>query len=90
MNVTDAFLFAALAHRKQVDLQGQPYILHLMTVVLACDEPDRVVAALHDVVEDRHATLEELRALGVSDEDLVVLDALSRRPTENYRDYILR
>ena len=49
MNVTDV-LFAALAHRKQVDLQGQPYILHLMTVVLACDEPDRVVAALHDVV----------------------------------------
>jgi (p)ppGpp synthase/HD superfamily hydrolase len=90
MNVTDAFLFAALAHRKQVDLQGQPYIIHLMAVVLACNEADRVAAALHDVVEDGHATLEELRARGVRDADLAVLDALSRRPGESYRDYILR
>lgn len=90
MNLEDAFLFAAQAHRGQVDKQGQPYILHLMTVVLACDEADRVVAALHDVVEDRHATLEELRARGVSEGDLIVLDALSRRPKESYRDYILR
>ena len=90
MNLEDAMVFAIQAHRGQVDKQGQPYLLHLMTVVLACDEADRVVAALHDVVEDGHATLDELRSRGVSEEDLVVLDALSRRPSESYRAYVLR
>lgn len=88
MNLTDAIIFAAQAHREQVDKQDQPYVIHLMTVVLASDERDRVVAALHDVVEDGHATFDDLRSLDA--DDLAALQALTRRPNETYRDYITR
>jgi (p)ppGpp synthase/HD superfamily hydrolase len=50
----------------------------------------RIVAVLHDVVEDTNLTLETLEDNGFGPPILDALDALSRRPGEAYEDYIQR
>ena len=51
--LNDAIVIAIKAHADQTDKAGQPYILHPLRVMLAqrTDEA-RIVAVLHDVVED--------------------------------------
>lgn len=92
MNLTDAILIATRAHRTMVDRAGKPYILHPLRVMLRMDtETERIVAVLHDVVEDTWVTLDYLRhERGFSDEVIEALDALTRREGEPYFDYILR
>jgi (p)ppGpp synthase/HD superfamily hydrolase len=53
-------------------------------------EPARVVATLHDVVEDSDVTLDDLRRAGFADEVLVAVDALTRRKGESYTRYVRR
>jgi guanosine-3',5'-bis(diphosphate) 3'-pyrophosphohydrolase len=48
-----AICIAASAHAGQVDKAGAPYILHVLRVMLAMSsEEERIVAVLHDVLED--------------------------------------
>lgn len=48
-----AIAIAVTAHAGQTDKAGQPYILHPLRVMLAMRNADeRIVAVLHDVVED--------------------------------------
>lgn len=71
-----AIAIAAEAHTGQVDKAGAPYILHPLRVMLAMRTTDeRIVAVLHDVVEDCPAwTLERLQAEGFSER---VVDAVA-------------
>src|SRR5438270_278019 len=49
----DAIALAVEAHRGQTDKIGQPYVLHVLRVMFRCEtEIERIVAVLHDVVED--------------------------------------
>ena len=45
---------------------------------------------LHDVIEKTTIDLEYLRSVGFSDRIVLGIDALSRRPQENYDKYIDR
>ena len=48
-----AIAIAAEAHAGATDKAGAPYILHPLRVMLKVKSPDaRIVAVLHDVVED--------------------------------------
>jgi hypothetical protein len=48
-----AIAYATRAHAGQVDGAGEPYILHPLRVMGAVDTiEDKVVAVLHDVIED--------------------------------------
>ena len=48
-----AIQIAAEAHAGQVDKGGAPYILHPLRVMLTmATEEERIVAVLHDAVED--------------------------------------
>jgi len=86
-----AIALAAEAHAGQVDKAGAPYILHPLRLLLAVDAPtDRIVAVLHDVVEDTPWTLEVLRKEGFSEEVVAALDALTKRPGEAYDAFIGR
>ena len=50
------------AHWGQTDKAGAPYKLHLTRVALHCQtEDEKIVALLHDVVEDTSMTLEEIK-----------------------------
>lgn len=88
--LSEAIQIAVSAHDGQLDKGGQPYILHAIRVMMAMtSNTDRIVAVLHDVVEDsRDWQLQDLLAFGP---DIVAaLDALTRREGEGYDDYINR
>ena len=79
-----AVAIATQAHAGQVDKAGEPYIEHPLRVMRAmATEPERIVAVLHDVVEDTPVTLEQLRADGFSDDVLAAVEALTKRPGES-------
>lgn len=87
----DAIILATRAHRGALDKGGQPYILHPLRVMLGVDEPEqKQIAVLHDVVEDSHLTIAVLRLLGFSERVIAGVDAMTRRKTETYRQYIDR
>jgi len=59
LSLTRAVILAAEAHDGQVDKAGAPYILHPLRVMLQMDtDEERVVAALHDVLEDSHKPID--------------------------------
>lgn len=86
-----AIRIAAEVHEGQLDKAGQPYILHVLRVMFACQSPDAQVAgALHDVVEDSNWTLDDLRREGFSATVVDIVDALTRREGEDYFDFARR
>ncbi|MBN1610399.1 MAG: HD domain-containing protein [Polyangiaceae bacterium] len=86
-----AVAIAAEAHRGQFDRAGDPYIYHPLRVMLAASsEDERMVAVLHDVIEDTDWSPEALAAEGFSPTVLAALDGLSRRPNETYEDFVAR
>lgn len=91
--LTDAIELAAQIHDGQTDKGGEPYILHPLRVMLRmATDQERIVAMLHDVIEDSEGrvTLERLTSMGFSREITEALDALTKRPGEAYGDYIDR
>jgi len=92
MNLDLAIKLATEAHAGQLDKRGVPYILHPLRVMLAMKtEDERIVAALHDVVEAKAISCDDLYwVYGFSPDVVVAIDAVSRRPLETYFDYIRR
>lgn len=87
----EAIALAAQAHRGQVDKAGQPYVLHLLRVMFRVEtEQERIVAVLHDLVEDTSYTFDDLRALGYPAEIVEALDRVTRRPEESYEQFVER
>ncbi|MFO1225299.1 HD domain-containing protein [Roseateles sp.] len=79
-----AIAIAASAHAGQRDKAGQPYILHPLRVMLAFQsDEDRIVAVLHDVVEDTVITLADLQAEGFSPAVVAAVEALTKRKGES-------
>ena len=75
MNLQRAIEIAVEAHRTQFDKAGAPYILHPLRVMFSVEtEEERIVAVLHDVVEDGPGwTFERLEDEGFA---ASVIDAL--------------
>ena len=79
------------AHAGQTDKGGLPYVFHPFHVAEQMDdEISTTVALLHDIVEDTPMTLDELRAEGYPPEVVEAINALSRRESERYMDYVDR
>ena len=86
-----AIAIAAEAHAGQVDKGGAPYILHPLRVMLSVSQPqERIVAVLHDVVEDSDWTFEALREAGFSAAVVAALKALTKIEGETYEAFIQR
>ncbi|WP_121219805.1 HD domain-containing protein [Oceanibaculum indicum] len=87
-----AIIIAASVHENQVDKAGAPYILHPLRVMLAMQaEKDRIVAVLHDTVEDGPPdTMEVVKRWFPDAEIVLAVEALTRRPGEAYTDFIAR
>lgn len=49
---------------------------------------EKIVAVLHDVIEDSEVTLEELRGLGFSEEILTAIQLLTRSTEDSYEEFI--
>lgn len=83
-----AIIMATKAHKGQLDKADKPYILHplyLMTKVLSirC----KIIAVLHDVLEDTDLCEEDLMDAGFPDEIISSIKLLTRGK-ESYKDYI--
>ena len=82
---------AEKAHAGQVDKGGHPYILHPIRVMERCEtEETKIIAILHDVMEDTDYTLEDLRKEGFANEILEALICLTHLEREGYMEYIER
>jgi len=78
-----AIRIAVEAHAGQKDRNGQPYILHPLRVMAQVLTPDeKIVAILHDVIEDTPWTLDQLKARGFPARILQALDCVTKREGE--------
>ena len=87
-----AIEIASHGHIRQRDKGGKPYILHPLAVMLSMPEEDiegRIVAVLHDVVEDTNVTLDELYTI-FPPSIVEAIDAISKRDTEVNKEYWAR
>jgi (p)ppGpp synthase/HD superfamily hydrolase len=88
-----AIAIAVEAHRGKQDRAGQPYILHPLRVMFNVGtEEERIVAVLHDVVEDHGEVwpMERLRQSGFPEHILDALDCVTRRTGEDYEQFVER
>jgi (p)ppGpp synthase/HD superfamily hydrolase len=82
---------ACRAHRGQryPSPEGEPYLLHLLRVMLAVDGfRVQAAAVLHDVLEDTDVTVEELGAAGLPIDVVDAVVALTHRPGQSYQRYV--
>ncbi len=79
-----AIEIAAAAHAGQTDKGGEPYILHPLRVMFRMHSvEEKIVAVLHDVVEDSNWSFEALRREGFSSAVTEALEALTKLPGED-------
>ena len=77
------------AHQYQVDKSGLPYVFHPFHIAEQMqDEATTIVALLHDIVEDTDYTLEDIRAMGFSDEVCAAIDLMTHRDGVPYMEYV--
>ena len=93
MDILRAYKIACQLHAGQTDKAGRPYIEHLTRVLLRVqmdggDRFQQIAALLHDSIEDEKTTADELRALGVPSEAVVLVQALTKREEQSYEDYL--
>jgi (p)ppGpp synthase/HD superfamily hydrolase len=86
-----ALQLATLKHAGQTDKAGLPYILHPVYVSLCVEtEDEKIVALLHDILEDTDTTEQELLDIGISTAQLDAIKLLTKPPKESYMQYIAR
>lgn len=78
--------------KNKVDLAGKPYIYHLIRVAEFFKEDNLLssTALLHDILEDTEITEDELEELGYDNFVVDTVNILTKRPHEDYNDYIDR
>ena len=88
--IDDAVDLATRTFFGKRDMDGNPEILHALTVGMAGKTKyEKIVGFLHDVVEDSDTTLDNLRTYGYSDEVIDALALLTHdKKAISYNDYI--
>ena len=88
--LTQAIHLATSYHEGQVDKAGKPYIEHPLRVMNAVEgETEKIVAVLHDTLEDTDITLGEIESDFGAEVAAAIL-ALTRNKDEDYFDFICR
>lgn len=76
---------------KKTDKGGTPYILHCLHVMYKMDEADdelRMIAVMHDLIEDTKYELDDLRDLGFSDRVIAGVGIMTHLKGVSYDAYI--
>lgn len=90
-SLEDAIRLAVAAHAGQKDKEGQPYVAHPLRLMENVRDPDaKIVAVLHDVVEDTNTTEADLRGVGFSANVLAAVRCVTHDKQEPYADYVVR
>lgn len=88
-----AVWIAQEAHKGQTDKGGNPYIEHPLYVASQVDTTElKIVAVLHDTLEDSDVTAEDLRREGFPEHVVEAITVLTHEDgnEEAYLDYIRR
>jgi (p)ppGpp synthase/HD superfamily hydrolase len=79
------------AHDGQIDKAGKPYISHPLTVMAQMDTIEsKIVAVLHDAIEDSDLTIADLVNQGFPEFITEAIAAITKFDGELYENYILR
>lgn len=79
------------AHKGQVDKAGEDYILHPLRVSSMCETTEeKVVAVLHDTIEDTFVTRQYLEDKGFSALIIDAVESVTRQSNEHYSSFIKR
>lgn len=95
IDVSLAEKIATEAHNGQIRTRGadkgKPYIIHPKRIAEKFKTPlMKSAAMLHDTIEDTDMTFDKLSELGVSEKVLDVVEFVTKKPNENYLDFIIR
>ena len=92
MNLERAIQIAVEAHAGAKDRGGKAYILHPISVMMRCEtDEEKIVAILHDVVEDTDWTFDALRQEGFSETIIEALKTVTKQSEdEDYDEFIQR
>ena len=83
-----AIKIAAEQHYGQLDKSGQPYIIHPISVMMKMDTiEEKIVAILHDVVEDTAISIRHLIDMGFSNIVVDAINSISKREFEKSESY---
>lgn len=85
-----AISFATEKHDNQHDKSGEPYILHVINVMMltkSSDEAVRAAAILHDTVEDTDASWQDLEDIGMTEEVVEIVRAVTKQRGQTYAQY---
>lgn len=86
-----AALLCVNAHQGQRDKVGQPYFQHPMRVAMACNtSQEKIVALLHDVLEDTSTTPEDLLNMGFPEEIVDAVLSVTKIAGEPYVEFVAR
>jgi len=89
MKLIKAFLLCMVKHWKQKDKAGKRYVwhpIHVMINVKGYNE--KIVALLHDIVEDTDVTIPDLKNLKFSKEVVEAVDVISKKKDQEYFSYL--
>jgi hypothetical protein len=91
MKLEQALELARRFHQGQLDKAGRPYLEHIMRVVNGVQTDDeKLVAAMHDLVEDTPLSFGDLICAGAPNRIVHAVEALTRQDGEDYHDFIGR
>ena len=86
-----ALRIAIQAHEGQKDKSGCEYVLHPMRVAERCNDPkEKIIALLHDTIEDTEVTAEYLRTQGFPEDIVEGVLSVTKREGESYEDFVRR
>ena len=88
--IDNCIIFATYKHAEQLDKLGSPYIYHPLRVMLdesLTTETQKSVAICHDLLEDTTTTIEELHKIGMSDDMITIVVALTHLENEPNTTY---
>lgn len=86
-----ALKIATEANKGQVDKAGVPYINHPLTVASLVDtEEEKIVALLHDTIEDTNITEQDLIDYGFPNEIVEAVKLLTHNKNVPYMDYVAK
>lgn len=87
--IETAIQIALTAHKGQTDKGGHPYILHPLRLMHNVNsEEEKIVAILHDVVEDSSYSFLDLENAGIPEVCIEALKLLTRDNSVPYMDYV--
>jgi (p)ppGpp synthase/HD superfamily hydrolase len=91
MDLQAAIAISCEAHKNQLDKAGEPYILHPLRLMFQFEDTHlRIIAVLHDVVEDSNLTINDLQKKGFDKKVLDALECLTKKENESYEQFIDR